>query len=399
MIGYGTILPDKKGKYKEESSMKNRILFASLVLSLILSAFVMVSGCGTVAGGGGGGGGGGLTAVQIYATTEASKASVFAKGDNVYVVFTTNNSRKLIYAKSTDEGVTFTVVTEEVVNVTDEGFCRMVVADDNTLYAAYRKYTTQNLAGISTIDAASGTHFTNLNMIGGGNIKINGLDMSVKTNDVIVAFNDIADTTPNYRIRITYPYEQATTVGTTTYYTRPYGGVVSNMVTLNTSEVVFVNNDESAITGEIICSRTDNGWSTNPTSVVTSSAAGIFDTMDMASTAEVLYVCFVINNKLYCVHSPDLGATWQPPVLVSDPAIGNTFSSLVCANGKIYIMFLKNNTTVCLGVSDDGGDTWAVSTLATIALATNYPEMFIDGTKAYLVYRTSEGIFLLKTTL
>jgi len=378
--------------------MKNRILFASLALSLFLSAFVVVSGCGSAASSGGGGGGGSLTAVQIYATNEASKASVFAKGSNVYVVFTTNNSQKLIYAKSTDEGVTFAVVTEEVVGATDEGFCRMVVTDDDVLYAVYRKYTSMNLAGISTIDAVTGTHFSNLNIMG-SNIKMNALDMSTKSNGVYVAFNDIQDATPNYRIRITYPFDQANTVGTTTYRTTPYGGVVSNMATITTNEVVFVNNDESAVTGEIRCARTNNGWSTLTTNVVTTSASGIFDTMDMASTAEVLYVCFVRANKLYCAHSPDLGATWMPPVLVSDPAIGNTFSSLVCANGKIYIMFLKDNTTVCLGVSSDGGDTWAVSTLATISSAAYYPEMFVNGTKVYLVYRTSEGVFLLKTTI
>jgi len=55
-------LPGKK----EEKTMKNRILFASLALSLLLSAFVMVSGCGSAASSGGGGGGGSVGTAWIY---------------------------------------------------------------------------------------------------------------------------------------------------------------------------------------------------------------------------------------------------------------------------------------------------------------------------------------------
>jgi len=60
--------------------MKNRILFASLIVALLLSTFVVVSGCGSVTGGGGGGGGGAAGSPWIYVGNENNNSIMVIDG-------------------------------------------------------------------------------------------------------------------------------------------------------------------------------------------------------------------------------------------------------------------------------------------------------------------------------
>lgn len=108
--------------------MKDRIIFASLILTLLLSTFVIVSGCGTVAGGGGGGAAAGSpwiycgssegdSIIVINGTTNSVEATVNLGGYNPWNMAASPDGKKIYCSTHNDDVLVIDTATNSTVDV------------------------------------------------------------------------------------------------------------------------------------------------------------------------------------------------------------------------------------------------------------------------------------------
>jgi len=367
---------------------RNIALVASLSL-ILLSLFLISLGCGSVSSSGGNGSSPTPPAVHtIYSSSDASSTlmGLVIQGTNVFVAFETN-SKRLCLLKSTNEGDSFYSVTCEA-NGTN-GRIRAAINDNSILYIPHRYYDGTHYFGMSSIEAASATSFDN------------GLVFSIPR---VVGCLDIATSGPSFFLPYTADGEVrfVTNAGFSGIFTGDTGGLNEGGLSgqwpgAATLEVAHVNYYPSVTPStELVFHVAHDVPTCSWIRKVLVATNEVVRNIDIESAENWAGICFYKGQNLYTMFSDDSGDTWSTPKLIA--AADNDMTSMAFSTTYANCVFIgENQKDVRLARSTDGIN-WTVQTLvSTDTVSDKYPEIQASGNTIIIIYRTGDGIFMLRS--